>query len=226
MGIFLPICSWVLTEWLHIGGEFNPLCVCGTEATVSFQACSPWVLPCCCHFFKKNPFNKQAETCTYSTTLSPLNDSVILVTIVTFLVLNHFATSSISRTLTSVFLVSVSSTLEGFLETLGEIALLKCTLYVFQNLWEDPRHSHISSHLTDGLLSFSSYLIIVAVRLLKYHIIMQCYKSFKDEYTKQETQPRDCTRLSASKFPSHLLVLLLLNLERLLLPPSSPGFFV
>jgi len=72
-------------------------------------------------------------------------------------------------------------------------------------------------------MSFSSYLIIVAVCLLKYHIIMQCYKSFKDEYTKQETQPRDCTRLSAFKFPSHFLVLLLLHLVRLLLPPSSPG---
>lgn len=54
----------------------------------------------------------------------------------------------------SVFLVSVSSTLEGF-RNVGWDSFTKCTLYVFQNLWEDPGHSHISSHLTDGLLCLS-----------------------------------------------------------------------
>lgn len=61
-------------------------------------------------------------------------------------------------------------------------------------------------------LSFSSYLIIVPMCLLKSHIIMQCYKSFKNENTKQEVQLRDCTQLHAFKFPSHFLVLLLLHI--------------
>lgn len=69
-------------------------------------------------------------------------------------------------------------------------------------------------------LSFSSYLIVVPVCLFKYHIIMQCYKSFKNEYTKQEVQLRDST-LSIQVSISFLGILIFHIVWFLLIPSSS-----
>lgn len=87
--------------------------------------------------------------------------------------------------MTFMFLVSDSSTF--ILETLGEIALLSALCMFFKASGKIRALKYqFPFNWRFILLSFSSYLIIVPVSMLKYHIIMQCYKSFKNEYTKQE----------------------------------------
>lgn len=61
--------------------------------------------------------------------------------------------------------------LRFFFFFLGKIALLSALCMFFKA--SEKTHSHISSHLTDGLLTFSSYLIFVSVFKIN-HIIMQC----------------------------------------------------
>lgn len=78
---------------------------------------------------------------------TPLNG---LVTIVTFLVLNHFF-HLLFFFMMYVFLESFSSTSEGF-RNVGWDSFTKCTLYVFSKPLGRPGCSHISSHSTDGLL--------------------------------------------------------------------------
>lgn len=72
------VCLWTQAGHCH--------CLCRAEATVSFQACSPWVLPCCWHKRKKT-ITQQKHA--HNPHLAPLNSSILLLTIVTFLVLNH-----------------------------------------------------------------------------------------------------------------------------------------
>lgn len=80
--------SWTLTPYVCVCGHRQDTltCLCRKEATVSSQARSPWVLPCCCHHKITTTFTQQKHA--HNQHFSPLNGSV-LVTNVTFLVLNH-----------------------------------------------------------------------------------------------------------------------------------------
>lgn len=67
-------------------------CLCSAEATVSFRACFPWVLPSCWHFMYI--LNKQTNKQTHSRNVHVTHRSllwavVFLSTVVTFLLLNH-----------------------------------------------------------------------------------------------------------------------------------------
>lgn len=81
----------------------------------------------------KNTFTQPKHA--HNRHLSPPNGSV-LTTLVTFLVLNHLSLPLLFH-MTYMFLVSISSTLEDF-RNVGWDSFTKCTLYVFQSLWEDP----------------------------------------------------------------------------------------
>lgn len=138
-GWLLPMRSWVLTDWLHTvtpcvsvcgHGQGHCRCQCRVEATVSFP-CSPWVLPCRWRLKETNLHSRNMHIIHTS-----LKSDVLLLDIVTVLTFDR-VTSSISSPLFCVLSVCVSSTSEVF-RNIGWDSFTKCTLYVFQSLWEDP----------------------------------------------------------------------------------------
>lgn len=181
--------SWTLTPYVCVCGHRQDTltCLCRKEATVSSQARSPWVLPCCCHHKITTTFTPQKHA--HNQHFSPLNSSV-LVTNVTFLVLNHLPLLPSLFFMTFMFLVSVSSTSEDF-RNVGWDSFTKCTLYVYSKPLGRPGHSHISSHfdwwftLRLSLLTSSLFLCVC------WNIISLCSVT---KALKMSIQSRKCNR--------------------------------
>lgn len=131
--------SWTLTPVCICGHRQDTVtCLCRMEATVSFHHAHPG----CCH---------TAASCkqkTHSKNMHIINTKLLSLVHVFFKCRLCFSY------VTGEVLV-------------GEDSFTKCTLYVFQNHWEDP-----GSHIT----SFLPHLCCCV-----WSIIIQCYKSFKKE---------------------------------------------
>lgn len=133
--------------------NFNPLCVSVDTGRLLWPACTERRLlylfklarPGCCHAaairrkthhtakhaHNRHTAERSCDNC-YISCLKPLLPSPFFF-------------------MMYVFLESFSSTSEGF-RNVGWDSFTKCTLYVFSKPLGRPGCSHISSHLTDGLL--------------------------------------------------------------------------
>lgn len=180
-----PVSSWVLTKWPHArGGELWPLQCLRTVAghcdlPPVFSLLPPFFLfffflvlilrlavPGCCHAAAIR--QRKAETRTRP---------------------SSSAAASPFHRLSS--FVRVSRSCEGFFclflsRNIGWDSFTKCTLYVFSNASRKTRALVSVSGSADSLLSVflfftSSPLPLPLSCVLESHIIMQCYKSFKDE---------------------------------------------
>lgn len=156
MGVFCPcVLEFSLNDCTPGELNFNPLCVSVDTGRTLWPACAErrllylfnLALSGCCHaaaIRKKYSHSRNMHIINTS-----FHWTVLFLWLLLFLVLNHLPLPSLIHEV--MFLVSVSSMSEDF-RSVGWDSFTKCTLYVFSKPRGRPGRSHISSHLTDGLL--------------------------------------------------------------------------